>query len=165
MLLSTSLFACKKHPYFPCGCVQEPDAGADATVYPGLYFGQTREQIISAGVFDSIPYFSNDILYMKGLYNGLLSYIYLGFGQNGGLEYLHIEYPYDSIADGGALIYQTRWKSCIDSMYGNGCFQRFQTEYGWSKEGYWLWDVCDGGQYAQLWDGVIENYWHRDFDL
>lgn len=175
LAVAVTLMACKKHPYSPCGCIQEPEAGPNATVYPGLYFGQTREEIIASGVFDSLLDFTEPPYYMDGVYGGLPALISMSFDLDDRLFELRILPPFQFYEDtetgftpikDSILLCEKRWKECITQIYGTaGCFQRFETDYGWSNAGYWLWDVCDGGQYVQLFEGVIDNEWHRDLEL
>lgn len=175
LLCLVLLAGCKKHPYSPCGCIQELEVGANATVYPGLYFGQTREEIITSGLFDSLPDFTKPPYYMEGVYGGLSASILMIFDHDDRLSELRIcpSFRFYEVTETGSvpiadsiLLCEKRWKECITQIYGTaGCFQRFETDYGWSNAGYWLWDVCDGGQYVQLFEGVIDNEWHRDLEL
>lgn len=159
-LLTLSLFACKKPGYQPCDCIPALDEGSNTTVISGLYFGSTWDEVAASGVFDTLIHFDNDHLSMPCYYGGLPADIFLGFDYMDGLVEIKIRFPYGRISEDSISIYESAWRACIDSVYGDGCFQRFQLLHGWSKEGLWQWDMCGGAQLTQLWNGVVSNQWH-----
>lgn len=157
LLLSASLFACKKPGYSPCECANPLSVDPNQTVIPGLYFGSSWDEVSASGVFDTLIHFDNDHLTMPFCYGGLPSNISLGFDPQRGLSEVWIQFPYDRVSEDSLDFYLNVWHECINAIYGDGCFQRFKIEGGWSKEGLWQWDIC-GGPMATLW-GSVENYW------